>query len=268
MGCNMYRYFASIVNSRIAAIGIGSMVVFIALVLVAGMAASVLIQTGNKLEIQTMRTSDQTTADVSTGIRVTDIEGHNSTRYMPYNRTGGLWWNATRNDGSQGVSASGGHGRSWYNYSRIHNLTITITPRAGSGYIDLSTMILEISNSTVKCILKYMGSSTDPNYANAVGTSGVFATMDSTATTTSMFNQRANSFGIIEIEDADGSSSASNPVINRGDMMMLCINMSACFWGVDERTDIWGTLVPEEGATTLFEFTVRGFTSDTVYDFL
>jgi flagellin FlaB len=46
------------VVSRNASIGIGTMVIFIAMVLVAGIAASVIIQTMNSMEQQAMRAGD------------------------------------------------------------------------------------------------------------------------------------------------------------------------------------------------------------------
>jgi len=56
--------------------GIGAMIVFIAMVLVAGIAASVLIQTANRLEIQAMETGQETIGEVSTGLAVTGISGY------------------------------------------------------------------------------------------------------------------------------------------------------------------------------------------------
>ena len=44
-----------------ASIGIGTIVIFIAMVLVAGIAASVIIQTMNSMEQQAMRTGQETT---------------------------------------------------------------------------------------------------------------------------------------------------------------------------------------------------------------
>ena len=102
----------------IGAIGIGAMIVFIAMVLVAGIAASVLIQTSNTLQIQAMSTGTETTIEVSTGLAIANIEGHNST----------------------GV---------------IDLLAIMIKPRAGSGGIDLAEVVIEISDSTTKNFLTY-----------------------------------------------------------------------------------------------------------------
>lgn len=216
-----------------AAIGIGSMVVFIAMVLVAGIAASVIVQTSNNLEIQSMETSSQTITEVSTGLRVVDIEGQKGNRQI-----GGTWYNDT-----------------------IHNMTITVASRAGTLDVNLGETVLEISNSTVKCILKY--NTGEPEFVSQVPSDGVFNCVDGTD---SIFNQSANTFGIIELKDADDSCDEDAPVINRGDMVMVCINLTACFNGCPERTDVWGTLIPEEGSQALFTFRIPDIGSDTVYD--
>jgi flagellin FlaB len=100
--------------------GIGAMIVFIAMVLVAGIAASVLIQTANRLEIQAMQTGQETIGEVSTGLAVTGITGF-------------------RADGE----------------TTLGLMTITIQPRSGSFSIDLNQTYLEISNSDQKIILRY-----------------------------------------------------------------------------------------------------------------
>jgi flagellin FlaB len=102
----------------IADMGIGAMIVFIAMVLVAGIAASVLIQTANRLEIQAMQTGQETTGEVATGLSVVKIEGRKATD--------------------------------------IANITITIQPRAGSLDVDLSQSYIEISDTAKKCVLTYL----------------------------------------------------------------------------------------------------------------
>jgi len=232
-------------NKDVGAIGIGAMIVFIAMVLVAGIAASVLVQTANKLEIQAMQTGEQTTAEVSTGVRIVDIEGQRA-----------LAWKFKNGSGST----------PWAN-NTLTNLTITIAPRAGSKDIDLTQTVIEISDSTYKCILKYRGTDTDPNYADSVGTTGVFATVDNDGGGEFLLAQTARSFGIIELEDADNSCSETTPVINRGDKVMLTVNLTACFNpGVSARSDIWGMVIPEEGAAGSFGFRTPASYSDSVFD--
>jgi len=97
-------------------IGIGAMIVFISMVLVAGIAASVLIQTSTSLETKALATGRETTAEVSTGLSVTKIVGNNSSGSIQY-------------------------------------LAIIVRPRAGSADIDLGETVIEISNSSTKNFL-------------------------------------------------------------------------------------------------------------------
>jgi flagellin FlaB len=203
--------------------GIGAMIVFIAMVLVAGIAASVLIQTANRLEIQAMQTGQETTREVSTGLAVIDIEGQN---------TGGL----------------------------ITEMTITIRSRAGSGDIDLSQTIIELTDGSVKTLLTYsptalqFNTSTDEN-------GSIFYT--------GLWNMTNEQYGILVLQDEDSSLSASNPVINQGDLVMLTINTDLCFpgtGGLELRADVWGFVSPEQGASGIFAFRVPSSLTEKVYD--
>ncbi|NHJ40547.1 MAG: hypothetical protein FK731_10990, partial [Asgard group archaeon] len=69
----MRNLFKTLRKKDVGSIGIGAMIVFIAMVLVAGIAASVLIQTSTTLESQAMATGRETTEEVSGGIAVFDI---------------------------------------------------------------------------------------------------------------------------------------------------------------------------------------------------
>ena len=202
--------------------GIGAMIVFIAMVLVAGIAASVLIQTANKLEIQAMVTGQQTTNEVSSGLAVVDIEGQN---------TGGY----------------------------ISELTITLRARAGSGDIDLGQTIVEISDGTTKTLLTY-----DPTAAQFY----LINDENGSVFGTGAWDMTNEQFGILVLQDEDSSMSASNPVLNRGDLAMICINTDACFngTGLDPRDDIYGLVSPEQGASGVFAFRVPSSLTETVYD--
>jgi len=193
-------------RKNIGAIGIGTMIVFIAMVLVAGIAASVLIQTSSKLQRQAMTTGQQTTGEVATGVEVYNVEGHV--------------------DGST-----------------IDKLAIIVRARAGSNPIDLSTTVLQLSNSTIKCVLSYDSS----QFATSPSSSGLFST--------DVFNLTASEFGIIVLEDADGSCQNTSPVINHGDKIALTVNVSTAFGGLPVRTYVWGQVMPEEGAPGIISFT-------------
>jgi len=107
-------------NRDDAAMGIGAMIIFIAMVLVAGIAASVLVQTSTSLEMQALRTAQGTTDEVASGLHVEAVEGNATT-------------------------------------SAINKMAIEIRPRAGSPDIDLSETVIEISDSSEKHILRHSG---------------------------------------------------------------------------------------------------------------
>lgn len=60
-------------NDKIAAIGIGAMIVFIALILVAAVAAAVIIQTAEKLQQNAQSTGDDTTDEMSGKIQILNV---------------------------------------------------------------------------------------------------------------------------------------------------------------------------------------------------
>jgi flagellin FlaB len=103
-----------------ATVGIGAMIVFIAMVLVAGIAASILVQTSSQLEMRALSTGHETITEVASGLRVSFIEGYNSS----------------------GV---------------ITKMAVEITGRAGTPDIDLSQAVIEISDSSNKYVLGYGG---------------------------------------------------------------------------------------------------------------
>ncbi len=189
-------------------IGIGAMIVFISMVLVAGIAASVLIQTSTNLESKALATGRETTAEVSSGLSVTKIIGSN-------------------NSGS------------------IEYLAIIIRPRAGSADIDLGETVLEISNSSQKNLLVL---DTTKYTAQADINGNIF-------TASAYCEPGSTNFSIIVIEDADGScSSGTSAMINAGDYVILGVNTTSCFGGLNPRDDVWGKVIPEEGSPGVINF--------------
>jgi len=198
--------------------GIGAMIIFIAMVLVAGIAASVLVQVANQLQMQALYTGMETIEEVATGIAVLDVEGHS-------------------------------------NGSVIDKIAIGVRGRAGAGDIDLSQVIIELANNDTKAVLNY-----DSTQHNASPTT-VFGT--------AAFGLGADAFGIIVLQDADGSCSndATTPIINKGDYVLITVNTTAVFSpGLDVRTDIWGNVIPEIGSWGILAFRTPSTFVDEVYD--
>lgn len=213
-----------VLKSEEASIGIGSMVVFIAMVLVAGIAASVLIQTSNTLETQAMSSGQETRNEVSSGIGVYQIIGQYATRTI----------------GGSSVSA-------------FHNMTIIVTSRSGGSEIDLGEVVVTISNGSKKCVISWDNS----KFATTPSSSGIFST-------SGMYDLGATGFGIIVIEDADDSCTSNSPGMNNGDKIALTFNMSASFNGILFRDDIKGMVIPEYGSPGVFLFRTPASTSRTV----
>jgi archaeal flagellin FlaB len=205
--------------------GIGAMIVFIAMVLVAGIAASVLIQTANRLEIQAMQTGQETIGEVSTGLGVAAISGHRT------------------DDGDDNLDL----------------MTIAIEPRSGSFSIDLEQTYIELSDSNEKVVLMY----DITEFHDTAEINGSFYN------TTYYDGLTSVEFGIIVLEDADGSLSNATPVVNKGDLVMLTVNLNQVFsgtTGLTTRTDVWGTIQPEEGAPAVFAFTTpSSFAADLIF---
>jgi len=218
----------------VGSIGIGAMIVFIAMVLVAGIAASVLIQTSTRLETQAMATGSETTAEVASGVAVFDILGFANTT----------------------ASAD------------ISKIAIGVRPRAGSDSIDLSQCFLELSNSTKKSILNY----TTAYYDEPSGQDDIFGASVFPDDNYPFSGQNASlgrdgsRFGLLVIEDADDSLSSTSPVMNRGDKVYICINTSATHNTLGERIDIWGLVSPEEGSPGMISFTTPASYTDDVMD--
>jgi flagellin FlaB len=111
-------YILRVTSSKDAALGIGAMIVFIAMVLVASLAAYVLLSTSSQLQMKSSTTGGEAIKEAATGLKIDSIEGHN---------TSGL----------------------------IDKVIIDISPRPGSQDIDLSTAHIELSNGSAKCVFKY-----------------------------------------------------------------------------------------------------------------
>ncbi len=199
------------------AVGIGTLIVFIAMVLVAAVAAAVLINTSGYLQQKSQSTGRQTTQEVASGIKVTSVVG----------------WAQKNNDGT---------------FNNITKLAIYVSPNAGSAGIDLRKTRITLSNGKLEATLKY----NESVYTNKPVTD-VFD--DNTINWSAL---KATGFGIIVIQDSDGSVKQNFPTLNSGDIVVLAVNTGEVFSdtnGIPPSTKVTGQVIPEFGAPGVIEFT-------------
>ena len=202
------------------AIGIEILIVFIAIVLVAAVSAAVLIQTVGFLQQKALATGRQTTQEVASGIKVVKVMGHVSNP-----RT------------SNAV---------------VDKMAIYVEVNTGGQDIDLATTRITLANESKSITLYYDTSTTNYSFTDAkTGLSDTFSDSDD-----AWKNLGATEFGIIVLQDEDGSLSSAYPVLNQGDKVILTVDISQAFGaGFKPREDVNGEVRPEFGAPGIIEFT-------------
>lgn len=120
-----------LLGNKKASMGIGSMIIFIAMILVAGITASVMIQTMNSLQQQAMKTGEETVRDISSGLKVTHVTGYN-------------------------------------NGSKITQIAIFLVPLAGSGDINMTYADISLSDTTSHIILSCNSSCFSSSISNGL----------------------------------------------------------------------------------------------------
>jgi archaeal flagellin FlaB len=220
-------YLKRFMKDKRGAIGIGTLIIFIAMVLVAAVAAAVLIQTSGYLQQKAMSTGKSTTAEVASGVRVDGITGYVAVAHGSVNLT-----------------------------------AIYLSTNAGGSEIDLNSMTLELNNETVQVALQYNGTATSAAFDDVeAGYNDIFNTS---------LNAWSNlggstEFGIIVLQDEDGSLTSDFPSINKGDKVALTVNTTTIFGGIPERTRVLGYARPEFGSAGVIEFTTPpSYTTNTV----
>ncbi|MEM3399473.1 MAG: archaellin/type IV pilin N-terminal domain-containing protein [Candidatus Micrarchaeia archaeon] len=106
------------------AVGIGTLIIFIAMVLVAAIAAAVLINVSGILQQRAMTTGKEAIAQVSSNLIVLSVTGITN-----------------------------------QNKTNIDNLTITLSAAAGAGRLDLGKVVLKVGNGDNLTVQKYTSTS-------------------------------------------------------------------------------------------------------------
>jgi len=231
-----------------AQVGIGTLIIFIAMVLVAAVAAAVLIQTSGVLQQKAQATGKQATQEVSSNLMIKNIEGVRA-----------------KND-------------STHMSDNIDLLKVKVGLNVGSAPVDVNQLVISITDGTNTNNLIY--ASNDKTYGNSM------ANFSSTAAASANLLRMLNAtqatpgdnakyfFTAEKIRDEDTSFSQGNPVMNTGDLVTLFISAmgststdytivgSVTTSGTQKdsnldlctRTTVNIVLTPEAGAATTADF--------------
>jgi len=117
-------------KNRKADMGIGTMIIFIAMVIVAAVAATLLISTASLVQQQAQHTGEVALADVSTGFQVVNIQG------------------------DQGNPVSGA----------IQSIDMKLELQAGSPDINMTQVVIEITDMNVDATLDFDATTADATH--------------------------------------------------------------------------------------------------------
>ena len=213
-----------------ALVGIGTLIIFIAMILVAAVAASVLIQTSETLQQRAQSVGTQTIREVSAGLVIDGITGYTNSEK-----------------------------------TKIEYLAISIRPRAGSKDIDLNLTTLSVLYDNLNILTLNSTLVVAVNTDNE----SVFNTPISSGSNITVLNCTTSSkFGVIAIHDPDSTVTATNG-INSGDRVMVIVNLSAIITdegGLPTRQTISGSLKPETGAPGVYDVTSPAVYSKRIVD--
>ena len=194
----MARERSSLRDNISAQIGIGTLIIFIAMVLIAAVAASVLIQTSGVLQQMAHATGKQATQEVSSNLAIKSTEGiraKNSSTSMAQN---------------------------------ISLLKMKVGINVGSSPVDLNQLVISVSDGTNYNDLIY--GNNEKLYGVLMSDFSSNSNADTnlekllTSTQASPGDNAAYFFTVSKIRDEDVSFSQGSPIMNTGDLVTIYVS--------------------------------------------
>ncbi len=217
-----YKNARYLKNNNKGAVGIGTLIVFIAMILVAAVAASVIITTAETLQQRARTVGSSVIREVSAGLVIEDIAG-----YTDVNKT------------------------------TIQYLALLVRPRAGTQDIDMKNSVITVKYNNLSILKLNISLITEAGANNKSVFDTPIIVNGTYSNYTIIDNCTSTEYGAISVLDADGSM-LSTQGLNDGDRIYILLNLTALMpedSGLPVRGTISGKIQPETGAPGVFEFT-------------
>ncbi|MDR6222614.1 archaellin/type IV pilin N-terminal domain-containing protein [Methanococcoides alaskense] len=235
-------------NNDRAQAGIGTLIIFIAMVLVAAVAAAVLIQTSGVLQEKAQATGKQATEEVSSNLMIKSIEGIRA------------------NNDTTAANMS----------DTVDLLKVTVALNIGSSQIDLNQAVITITDGLTTNDLVYANN--DKTYGAAMTGFDATATSAANMITLVQGTDTADRYFVLEqMRDEDDSFTQATPIMNQGDLVNIYISTvsstATAYTDLDDetatgldsglsltpRSNVNIIITPESGSSTTAGFTTPTF---------